>query len=199
MATAQTNSHAQPGKRLSFKKVDSFDNKVIEPDAAEGKYEVVIAKVTPRVSKDGWPQLKVSVKLNHADDQDNEECTKSEGATLDDYWTFKSEGGNRAMNFIKRKIRSAAEACEVDIDELPTSIASEEDLKEYVRAFQGKTGTAWVQSEEDRSTGEMQARIHFSEPKAPNKRVSDDDADAEEGTETRGSKTKASKGRAARR
>ena len=197
MATStQQNSRGntdEGGKRLGFKKVD-FDNKVLEPDAAVGKYAATIAAVIPRASKDGWPQLKVQVRLDEADDQDDAGCVKSEGATLDDYWTFSGDN-RRGANFTKRKIRSAADACEVDIDELPTMIATEEDLKQYATVFKGKKCTVWVVSEKDRTTGEEQARLQFSEPRAPNVPMLEEEEEEEAPAPRAGKKAAASKSR----
>lgn len=166
MARPQENNSNSKGsneRRMAFRPVE-FDASNIEPDASPGEYEAVIDDVIATASKkDGWPQLKVQVKLENLINAEDEEAgKKSEGASITDYWTFIPD---RRGNMTKRKMSQCAEQVGVDLDQLPKSIQSESDLKEYVHAFKGKRLTVWVTNREDDS-GELRADLNFKQPRS---------------------------------
>jgi hypothetical protein len=171
----QTN-HATE-KTMDFQAVD-YDASTIAPDAAVGEYDARIDKLKiAATSADKYPMLIVDWKILSAGDEDNE---TSVNAVVSDFLTFFPEGDRRGR-MGKLKLRQLCEKLDIDLDVVPTRIASKSDFDDLIAALKGQTATVWVTHTVDKNTGETRCNVNYVQPRpalAPVAPTDDDDAPA---------------------
>ena len=165
-------------KHYDFNPIENFDADAMEPDAAPGEYNGIIEDVEVRKSGEGWPQLRIEVKLDSTN-TDSEEAEKSVGATLSDFITFRPEGDKKG-NFSKRRLRLYRDKLEIPDDAIPTRIESKRDFDDLVDFMKGKELPIWVRTELDKETKEPRARLELTAPRSAMGALPPTDNDEEE-------------------
>jgi hypothetical protein len=201
MAVAQPNTNSKGKGRMEFKKVD-FDVHEIAPDAPKGEWDVSIprgkCKVLP-TKEEHYPMLIVPIRLDKTDEE-GETFEKALGTELSVMIVFFGNEKARGARMAKLKLTQLCEAADVDLDVVPKSISSGEDIADLVNALEGKKFKAWTTHRTRSDTGETLVDVHFKKPgglSAKGITAEDDEEDEEEEDKPRAAK--GGKGKTTRR
>lgn len=144
---------------MDFKPVD-YDQKNIPPDAPAGEWTATCSVKKSKTSKDNYPMLILEWKITEAADEVNESFV---GASTSDFVTFFPEG-HRASKMGKLKVKALCEHMEIDLDVIPTRIASYDDLADLIAGLDGQSATIWTIVRDRSDTGEKVTEIRYSKP-----------------------------------
>jgi hypothetical protein len=187
MASGNNNQPQNTKQKMEYRKV-KFDVNEIAPDAPSGEWTVSIprgkCKVQP-TKEDRFPMLIVPIRLEGTEEE-SEECQKALGAELSSMIVFFDDTKARAARMSKLRLRQLCEAADVDLDVVPKTIESEDDLEPLIRALEGKKFTAWTRLTTRKDTGEVTTEVVFQNPSKPLAAKGDDEEEDEDETPRRG-------------
>ncbi len=156
--------------RIEFPPISGYDASEIPPVAPAGQWVGLFSVVKKSLAKDkqngdvpSFPMLTLKVKLESAEDADNESYV---GAELNE-WLIIYPNGHKNQRQAKEKMEAVAAALGFATkDVIPRSITSLDDLNDLVAAIDGQRAAVWTWIKEDKNTHEKVTQLAFAAPKS---------------------------------
>lgn len=153
-------------EHYDFDPVQNVAGGKILPEAGKGRYTMTIDDVTVGVKEDKewagkkFPQLRYSIKLSNAEDEENKIY---EGKKITLYYTHAPDlHPSFQYKRDKRTHQALAGAADIDLSLIPEEVRAKSDFDDIIAAAKGKSFEGWITHREH--NGETYLGFAFSDP-----------------------------------